>query len=320
MSTCIWQGRENPRTLRNRHEDDCESETCKGCQPCAESHCVVCGIEHVADQTCPTCIATVRFGLAEIESLYRQLPAQALYGGSDGYLEASRPIPGGEAMVLLSPSSNGRAVAWSRERGDDVSHLSDERIGEVEPPEQMLVTWEDDWREIRNHRTEEIATLTAAAAYLDEHLAWAAQHHDAFDDFANDIRRQVGRLEDVLHAGERKGKTVPCIWCKGTIDQIYHKRTGFSGEYQCMGRCGRKYTTDQYRNAVKAAHLIYASKLTASQLEQKLGVKASRVRVWGARYPEIKAGKNEDGLWLYKVSEVESRLDNEEGTEVAEPA
>ncbi len=318
--SCIWKGREHPRALRDRHVEGCEDETCRGCQDCYLTHCVICGINHVSEQTCPECVGNIRTGLIEIQSLYAQLPAQALYGGSNGKLEAARPIPGGEAAVLLAPSSNGRAVAWARERGDDVSHKADERIGEIDSPELMLVTWEDDWRSIRNQSTKEPASLSGAANYLNEHLHWAAQHHDAFDAFANDIRSQVGRLEDVLHAGEREERTAPCLYCRGRIERIYHQTTGFSDNYRCVGKCRRPYTREQYLNACRAGYLAAAKVLTAADASIRLGVPASRIRVWGSRFPELKSGKSDTGLWLYKMSDLAAKIEADERETVADSA
>lgn len=318
--SCRWAGRDNPRLLRDRHDESCEDEDCKGCQECYLRHCVVCGITHVSQQTCPECIGTVRTGLIEIRNLFAQLPAQALYGGVDGYLEAARPIPGGEAMALMAPAGNGRAVAWARERGDDVSHAEDERASELDPPEMMLVTWEDDWRSIRNQKTEDVASLNAAAEYLSEHLHWAAQEHDAFDAFAEDIRSQVGRLEDVLHAGERDERTAPCLYCSGRIEREYDRKKGFSDNYRCLGRCKRPYTRDQYVNAVRAGYLAKADKLTAADAAIKFGIAASRIRVWGSRFPDLKAGKDDTGLWLYKVSAVAAKIEADERESVADSA
>lgn len=320
MSDCYWRGIELPRGLKDRHTEECEDSDCRGCQTCFLHHCVVCGITHVAEQTCPACIGTIRSNLIEVRNLFAQLPAQALYGGSDGRLEAARPIPGGEAMALIGPSSNGRAVAWARERGDDVSHLLDERHGEIAPPELMLVTWEDDWRSLRGQAVEDLVSIHTAADYLDTHLHWAAQNHDAFDAFASDISAQVARLEDVLHAGERDELTAPCLYCRGRIERVYHRKTGFSDNYQCLGKCGRNYSREQYLNAVRAAYLANADRLTAADASIRLGIPATRIRVWGSRFPELKAGRSDTGLWMYKMSALQAKIEEDERDSVADSA
>lgn len=49
---CFWVASDQPRWLRARHVDECEDETCRGCQPCTEPHCRVCGVAH-SEGACP---------------------------------------------------------------------------------------------------------------------------------------------------------------------------------------------------------------------------------------------------------------------------
>jgi len=315
MSGCIWRGSLEPRAIRNRHDEDgCvdiydePDPSCRGCLPCPHAHCVVCGIEHVGEQTCPACIGAARDGLLQIRNMFAQLPTQAVDGGGGGKLEAARPIPGGEAMVLMSPGSDGRARGWARERGDDVSHRGDELPSDPYPPTVMMTTWEDDWRKIKSQPAEDLATVFGAWDYLDGNLAWAAQNHDAFDSFAEEIRQQVARLEDVLQAGDRPEATVGCLHCRGKLVRGFSKRTGFSDTYKCES-CFKTYNRDQYLGAVKAAWIAMAPSLPAEYAAIRLGIPATRIRVWGSRYPELKDGHNENGLWLYKVSDLAAKLE-----------
>jgi len=289
---CIWRGKDQPRALKDRHEDDCEDDECRGCLQCPRYHCIVCGIKHVDRQTCPECVGVVRGDLRDIASMYLALRDHAISGGQDGRLEASRDLPGGEAMNMLVPGGQRGYIG----------------IGEHRPTENVLGDWENDWRKITGNYTDDLVSVEGAWAFLDEHLSWAAQHHLAFDDFAKEIRAHRAHLEDVLHEGERAEKTAPCLYCGGRIEREYHKRQGFLDHWRCQGRCQRSYSRDQYLQAVKRGYIASADKLTASDAARRLGIPATRIRVWGARYPELKAGRNEQGLWLYKVSELEAKL------------
>lgn len=328
MSSCIWRGQNNPRALRGRHDEDgCKDQYgdpdphCKGCQACTDAHCIVCGIEHVDQLTCPTCVASVRDGLIQIRNLFHQLPEQAISGGDDGRLEAARPIPGGEAMVLMAPGSDARARGWAGERGDDTSHKADEIDGDSYPPSIMLVTWEDDWRKIKSQPTKQAATVYSCWNYLDENLHWAARHHEAFDAFAEEVRQQVARLEDVLHAGDRPEATVGCLYCRGKLERVFSTKTGFSDDYKCGNpHCGRTCRRPQYLSAVKAAWIALAEVLPAEYAAIRLGIPATRIRVWGSRFPELKSGRNKNGLWLYKVSDLAAKLEESKEDEDVESA
>ena len=184
--------------------------------------------------------------------------------------------------------------------------------GEHLPTENVLVSWEEDWRKEFGVPTDDLASVEGARAFLDDRLAWAAQHHPAFDGFAEEIRAHRSHLEDVLHEGERSEKTAPCLYCGGRIEREYDRRNGFQDTWRCRGRCKREYSRASYLQAVKRGYIARADRLTASDAARRLGISASRIRVWGARFPELKAGRDEHGLWLYKVSDLEARMASQE--------
>ena len=59
MTACRWNGSENPRVVKGRHDEDCPGGDCAGCQPCTEPHCRVCNRAHV-EGTCAECLAETR--------------------------------------------------------------------------------------------------------------------------------------------------------------------------------------------------------------------------------------------------------------------
>lgn len=325
MSDCIWKGSDHPRAIKHRHLDHCADGECRGCEPCRAPHCVVCGIEHVSEQTCPECVGASRDDLFEIVKLWRDLPNQALHGGSNGLLEAGREIPGGEALVMIAPGSDGRAVIWAKERGDDVSHRDDERKGELAVPEIMLVGWEDDWRSLLGSRTDDPASLPAAVTYLDDHLSWAAQHHDAFDSFATEVRQQRAHLEDVLHAGERQETGAPCFKCGKALVLIYGDDDGdeSTDRWCCEGkRCDAKpLTREEYARNATQESMPYAEWLSSTDMELQWGIPSGSTRGWGSDKADPRIRKRRDfhtGRMVYNVEDARRRAGHDLGDRVGD--
>lgn len=236
MSDCIWTGSETPRAVRGRHVEDCETDDCRGCQRCTEPHCGTCGRTHVDQQTCASCCAATRDDLRAVRTLTGQLRHHAIVGGSDGHLEAARAIPGGEAMVLMGPGG---------ESGDALP-------SDPMPSLLLLATWEDAWRhELGQPAAAHLADMPTAYGYLSDWLDVAAQKHPAFDEFASDLRRQVARLEAVLHDGIKDDPAgIECFECGGGL---VRKMTdhGMDDRWTCR-RCRRRYTDPEYHLAIRA--------------------------------------------------------------------
>lgn len=296
-------------------------------EPCTRRHCCVgrCW-NHTDDanpQTCPSCVGMVRDDLAEIIRLTELLPTQAVDGGSDGHLLAGAPIPGGEAMVFLGPGSDGRARVWARERGDqreaqglrrgfdgDYTHAQDEAESDPMPPLLVLATWEDDFRQTLGHPSGPRATMWRCADYLGTHLTMMAQRHEAFEEFAADLARLRGRLEDVLGEGERDEKGAPCMKC-GTLQmRRCHPRQGFLDEWHCP-RCRVTSTAAEYWKSVEQDYQDNATALHAEAIERRTGVAIGTIRVWVNRGKVKTCGKDERGRVLYDVADVERHAEDE---------
>jgi hypothetical protein len=288
---CRWMGRGNPRAIIDRHEDDCQDDRCRGCLPCPKTHCVVCGIEHVEQQTCPSCISNTREDIAEIVRMDAALPAQTLDGGNDGKLEAAREIPGGEAMVMLGPGAKRGEIG----KGEHITTLL------------LLVGWEDDWRHIKHHHTDDPATVEDAAKYLDEHLHWAAQEHPAFDAIAEELRGHRAHLEDVLHDGERADTGAPCVNCGRPLERIWAEEVR-NDSWWCE-RCKDVVSPAEYDEAVARDGRRFAAWLIPTDMEAEYRIPRGSLTSWAAQGHVRKRKDVNIGRMVYNVEDAVTRRD-----------
>ncbi|WP_269304897.1 hypothetical protein [Aeromicrobium sp. HA] len=284
---CYWRGSDEPRALRKRHDDDCVDDECRGCLRCPKYHCIVCGIKHVDQQTCPECTSTVRDDLRDIVSLHLALPDHALSGGHDGRLEASRDLLGGEAMNMLVPGGQRGEIGDSEHR----------------PTENLLVTWEDDWRKVLGNYTNDLASVEGAREFLDEHLSWAAQHHLAFDDFAEELRAHRAHLEDVLHAGERDTTGAPCPKCHKPL-VLDSGDTHDDDRWVCQTRrCEQVPMTPADYTALTARAKLLAEWLDAEDMLLVYRINRGTLQSWASRRKVRKRRDFDTGRMTYNVAE-----------------
>lgn len=304
---CQWNGTDQPRTVVGRHVDDCLGD-CRGCQPCHEPHCIVCRRAHSIG-TCAECMAETRANLREIGRMCAALPEEVEHRGIDG-----------EAMMLLGPTADPEtwghveaSVLAGRLGPDWLEHAD----GELHPL-FVLGGWEMIWRDALDQPDNERLRLPEAVDYLDRTMAIMGGHeHVPFDDFARDLRACVGRLEAVLHDGEQVEKGAPCPECKKPLTMRWGKQAK-DDRWLCLTRsCDvTDYTTAAYRGWVEDDARKGADRLTAADMALRFTsdgytLKASRVRVWGARGLVRKRGSNDKGLTLYDVADVATRVENE---------
>lgn len=276
--------------------------------------------------------------LRDIEQLALDLHAQALNTPND------RDFPGGTALHMLAPAiprqdwldqyaevemqsyEDGRPLTgWN----DPIVYQSDEDANEH--PLYVLATWSRMWREEFDQPTQLKATVSREVDYLRKILDRVCEadqygepvHMQAFD-MADDLRKLTRRMEDVTHEGTRPTFGVPCLYCGDNLLRVESNVGGLQDTYRCMNpECSvMDYDKAAYDKAVEQSYLLNATELTAEHMQLRTGVKASKVRVWGARYEGIKAGpalnpkKNHEGLLLYVVAAVEAKRDElaEEGS------
>lgn len=182
--------------------------------------CILCSAPLPWDRpmTCLPCLADVRRALAELVQLYALLPA-AMLGGAYG--EPAKPrsdgsgesgFPGGDHLVMLAGGSRAGEQVWNDEA---------ERVEDPQSVAFELSRWEDDWRLTRREPAATgAATVSGAADYLGSRLGWAADHHEAFDEFGADVRRLLSRLRTATATDDRPETGAPCFDCGATLERV----------------------------------------------------------------------------------------------------
>lgn len=216
--------------------------------------CTVCAQILAASepQTCEPCLGNAQALLSGIVTMYLELPRHlghlrpvgyaSGHGGGDG-----RPLPGGDALVLLSGGSEGLA--------EDPATTRD---GDPRPVSFELGWWALEWQEERGeseqlgHRPADI--VLAAAGYLERRCRWAANTHPAFSEFAADLRRIHSALE---HATCRdlpvERGNASCFDCGGALVRRTDAGTGLAETDMVCQECERRYSPAAYTLALRAA-------------------------------------------------------------------
>lgn len=216
--------------------------------------CVVCSLVLAREErvTCERCITAARQVLADVVSLWEELPRHlSALGGSLGRPGGGgrsagdgRPLPGGDALVLLGPGSPG----WAED---------EETTRDSDPPSVAfdLGWWEADWREHRGDGAARPARLAAAvfrsAGYLEVHTRWAAEQHVGFPDYVHDLALLFGRLERATGRARAEARAnAACFDCGGQLVRL-DKEEGLEDDVTCQ-RCRRVYTPAEYALALRA--------------------------------------------------------------------
>jgi hypothetical protein len=230
---CDWStvqdSRAEARAALETHAADAAHPLCSICRQ---------SLSVLMEGTCMGCVGRVRAKLRDAVEMFALLPGELVHDRG-----AER------ALVMLSPGGYGtsptaehaadKGYPWGapgRRRlpavwvGDGwvpaleadpwkgtASGLA--HPGDPESIAQTLGQWEDGWRTARAELAADTApTVATAAAYLLPRLSWAGEHHYAFADFADDVRRIHRRLEDTVAWGERpEYSDAPCFDC-GALD------------------------------------------------------------------------------------------------------
>lgn len=204
-------------------------------------------------------VVKVASDLSEIARLAEDLEAQALSHADDVLM------PGGMALVALAPVGNhdvwvGR-VSLAERSGYEAGY-TDEDPDEQWTALQLLRWWSDDWR--REWGVERDGqTLATEVAFLKPILGWVYDHELHFNDFARDVKRARAKLENVLYAGERAERGVPCLYdgCGGK--RLVRKMEAVRGKEGCKAwvwsnwhcpSCHREWGEDQYVAMVTLAN------------------------------------------------------------------
>lgn len=203
------------RRVTRRHQPDCATNTCDGCEPCPHDHCLVCRTRHTTREhpdTCPRCIHTIRDDLTDLRGCYRDLHREALDAGHDGRLAAAAPIPGATPAVLIGPT-----VRLDLLR---TTSLEDHHRSDPIPPLAILAQWEAIYRTWLDHQPDRRRrpTIGAAIDYLTTQLDYLANHASVpgapdWVAFTRQIRDLRSRLEAQLHDEREPELGVECFNC-----------------------------------------------------------------------------------------------------------
>lgn len=273
----------------------------------ADDRCQICTRPlHEDDHTtCLNCVNQVRNTIRDIVDLYAELPdaIRTITGISyDPFTSRSSDVhvPGGQALVLLSPGTE-HGVTSSRTGKRD--HVADHYPNDPPSAAGVLATIEDDWRAHRHDRPADYdPDVTRSAEYLTKHVAWAARVHPAFTDTARTLRNLRHRMERVTGNTPPKPETsvAPCIACGGELRQ----RWGEAGEleHECA-HCGRIHDQTAYRLAIRArlevARRDDTLTLTAKEARELYRLSEKQIYVWEYRGKLAPIGETENGVKLY---------------------
>jgi hypothetical protein len=151
------------------------------------------------------------------------------------------PVPPGTEPVLATVTMTQR-----RRRRDANGHPmwapSDDQAGEL-PVASVLDSWARDWQTYRNENLPP-PTVDRLTRWLSDRLDWAADHHPAIDDFAEELAEQCSLVYNA--AGLRGPQPadmvgVPCRQC----DQMNLYHWPGSDRVEC-GSCPALMTVEDY--------------------------------------------------------------------------
>lgn len=238
-----------------------------------------------------------------------------LYGDLPEHAEAMGD-PEGEAVLLLGHVASAEAFGHRLDAARDTSHAADQVERDVL---FTLVSWEELIREERDQPSDLRATVPRAADYLRDSLTWCLSDDEngdlrflGIDQMADEIAGVRAHLENVLKAGDRSDRGVPCLQCGVELTKDWGE-TEAEDRWLCHTRdCG--VTTvegDELNMAVRATARAYAEWLTASDMEAEYRVPASTVRRWASGdYPTVRKKRDVNiGLMVYSVADVKRRRD-----------
>lgn len=126
------------------------------------------------------------------------------------------------------------------------------------------------------------------------------------DDSCEDCKEKAPRLVKRIaeHPPGWLGKDAPvcevadCRTCAGDMDT-----------WHCPKDAAHHWDNVSYRSRIDRDYVDHADALTADQAAERFGLKASVIRVWGSRELVRKCGKNAEGITLYAVADIASRVE-----------
>jgi hypothetical protein len=168
------------------------------------SGCLLCSQPlHPSDvRCCVACLGRVRRRLRDIGRLYALLPAflgryRSPGVGTIGGHASEPPMPGGDALAMLA---NGAPA------------------GLLDPDDPPAVAfelhyWATIWLEDRPYDNPPLPAVPEIVTWLSQRAGWAADHHEAWPEFTDDVARILARVEAVTHSSARPSHGPHCLDC-----------------------------------------------------------------------------------------------------------
>lgn len=254
--SCRFVSTTEPRVIPGRHATGCINEECTACLPCLETHCSRCNHIHAA-VTCVECINRTRADLHRIMDLCLMVPMDRIHWGArladpDDWRRAAL-----QAMLGRVCQCPDRGMVCPTVRGricPDAAYLEDCH----DEPHALTVLgdWDEMWRGLLSHETEQRMSLGRAFSYLDMQLAYMADQEWAeFDQFSREIRACRVYLERGFRDDDQPEVTdVPCLSCSRSLIKVYGRLVA-DDHWRCPRKsCGRVYSEAEF-NLAKSDHL-----------------------------------------------------------------
>lgn len=297
--------------------------------------------------TCPRCIGKVKRTVREIGTRYAELPDEYEFAGVDSEVlnmhgPAADPSVWAERRRRLVEVYAERGWCDYPRHGalapDDEQH-----------PYAVLSRWDQAIRESYGPQTDLFVTVSSAVTYLTGEVMDRFAHTQEFEDFARETRACLSHLEDVLALSARPETGAPCPACTEELakrrmhcpddscDECreraprlvkrlaeHHPRikpakvcavancrtcAGDNDSWHCPRDPAHHWDNVSYRGRVDREYVDHADTLTADQAAERFGIKASVIRVWGSRELVRKVGKDANGITLYAVEDIASRVE-----------
>lgn len=233
--------------------------------------------------------------LRAIVEMYGKLPAEAEYRGD----------PTGEAVLLLGHVANVEAFGYRLDAAKDASHAADQ----IELDALFVLgSWEEAVREERDQPTDLRARVDRAADYLRDSLDWMLSddengnmHFLGIDQMATELAAVRNHLENVLKAGDRSDKGVPCMTCSTALVKFWGESEG-EDRWRCKP-CDQWSTQEQYELAVKQDYLRNAEWLTADDMAAQWRIPVGTLQGWASKGRVEKRRDQNRNRMVYRVED-----------------
>lgn len=304
-------------------------------EACNQDHCAMRGrcpnhVRHDAGiVTCANCIQRTRRDLDDIVLRYALLGFDAQVDGIES--EAMNLIGHAAAPEQYAERRARLRALYERQGWCDWPRSEAFRADDPHHPYAVLSRWElalEDAGWLT--RSDMRITVTSAAIRLRGLLDRTFPHGDEFEAFAREIAACLAHLEAVDHDERQADLGRPCPTCVAENDPAHpaprlRKRyarhawarpgqrcadptcaacAGKLDAWHCPDNPAHAWTDADYRLRVDADYVQHAAALTASQLQQRFGVKPGTIRAWALRGKVRKHGLDQLGRQLYDVADV----------------